>query len=218
MRPYIFSLLFLAIFQYACGSEQTSSTESEVQVEEIKPEPVRPDLDIRLIEHFTDSLQELAALEKKEKVYDDEPGIKMTRTGHFGTSENYWLEENNITAFTNQYSSFFFRNGTLLHSNHKMLRKRCGGDDQVCLTETRQYYKDQSLLWSETRYQKFTIQESKGTLGLEAFQMIDTVDFEVIPNLTESTNLYSSEIIMTRDILEELRQPMTSEEKLLKLE
>jgi hypothetical protein len=211
-------LLLLGIFLYACGNEPAATAENETQTEESKPEPVRPDLDIRLIEHYSDSLRELAALEKKEKIYDDEPGIKMTKTGHFGTNENYYLEENNLTAFTNQYSSFYFRNGTLVHSNHRMLRKRCGGDDQICLTETRQYYKDQSLLWSETRYKKFTVQQSTDPLGLEAFQMIDTVDFQVIPNLTESTNLYASEIIMTRDILEELRQPMTSEEKMLKLE
>lgn len=211
-------LLLLGIFLYACGNEPAATAENETQTEESKPEPERPDLDIRLIEHYSDSLRELAALDKKEKIYDDEPGIKITKAGHFGANENYYLEENNITAFTNQYSAFFFRNGTLVHSNHKMLRKRCGGEDQVCLTETRQYYKDQSLLWSETRYQKFTIQESRGSLGLEAFQMIDTVAFEVIPNLTESTNLYASEVIMTRDILEELRQPMTREDKMLKLE
>jgi len=214
MKRYLLPFAFLTLLFTACKQDNAAVDGGS----ETPPPPVRPDQDITMIDQFTESLRADTSLEAVERLNDEVPGVSLIRNGFFGQGENYYITEQTVTAFTHQIISFFFQNGTLVYSRHRMMRKRCGGPDQICLSEARQYYKDQELIWSESRNSKFDVEGRTDLLGMEAFTMLDSLTFEVIPNLRESDKLYSNEVVMSRALLEELRQPLSTEEKMLKLE
>lgn len=215
-RSFLFILLAAtALLTTACKNE--SSAPSEEQEQELPPPP-RPDAEIAAIDLYVDSLLSNEGLEIIEKTDDSEPGLVIVRQGFFNGKQNYYMREQSTTAFTVHMSSFFFRSGDLVHSRHKMMRKRCGREDEICLSETRQYYQAGSLIWSESRNDKFVVEGRTDLLGLEAFTMLDSLKFEMIPNLRQSDQLYTNEMIMSKDLLELIKQPMSTEEKMIKLE
>src|SRR5690606_21206703 len=213
----IYILIVLVFTLAACGSDQGADSTQAGGEQELPPPP-RPDEQIAGLDAFVDSMLTAEGLEQLVKLDENEPGIRIERTGAFGAGENYVLTESSNSSFTNQESRFVVKAGTLVYSKHRMLRKRCGHVDDVCLTESRQYYKNQQLIWSESRHLKMSVQQTQGEIGMTMFQLLDSVPFQVIPNLRSSTELYANEMMMVRDVLEILRQPEASEPRMIRVD
>ena len=223
MKKILLLFLLPAMVWTACnntaeGDAVENASEEAATIEDMPPPPPRPNADISVINDYVNSIQSAQGLETLERVNDIDPSLVTTYKGYFRDDNNYYITEQNKTATYNQISTFVFKDAEMVFSDHKMLTERCGHVEDICLTETRQYFKDQQVIWSESRYQKVTIKQGQGNKGLEFFGLMDSVSFKVIPNLSKSDALYEKDLEMSDRAIEELRQPPTTEEKIIILE
>jgi hypothetical protein len=207
MKNVLWILAITGLLATGCGSDKTAgeTTENGTAVIDTTP-PEKPTLDIRLISHFVDSMQKTEGLEKIEKVDSEDPDFYLVQTGFYKNDSNFVLLEKGTSDLAGQISLLTVKNGNLIHSRHLMMRKRCSTPKDACVTENQSFYKDEKLIWSETRNNKLIFNQFPDKMGQVLFTLLDSVQFEVIPNLRTSTELYSQEIIMVKAIDARLKE------------
>ena len=201
MKNVLWILAITGMLAAGCGSDRTNGETSENSTAEIDTTPPeKPVLDIRLISHFVDSMQTTEGLEKIEKINSEDPDYSLIQTGYYKNDSNFVLVEKGTSDLAGQISLLTVKNGSLIHSRHLMMRKACSTPKDACITENQSYYKDQQLIWSETRSNKLIFDRFPEKMEQVLFTLLDSVQFEVIPNLRSSDELYNQEMIMVEAI------------------